>query len=116
MMLLVLFFVCAATSTAAHVIPLVPHHVQQQRQRQLSVLPSTTFERPHHYPRWLSPEERKLLLDDVPVAQQVAGLFQGYGVRTRIVSNHHRQELPTHLALSFFIYSLSHFPQIYIYL
>ncbi|GAX14124.1 hypothetical protein FisN_8Hh040 [Fistulifera solaris] len=63
-----------ATATTAHVIPLVPHHVQQQR-RQLYEGPSTKFERPHRYPRWL--EEREL--DDIPVAQQIAGLFQGYG-------------------------------------
>ncbi len=60
-------------------IPLVPHHVQQQRRRrQLSVPLTSSSERPQRYPRWLEKE----LQDDIPVAQQVAGLYQGYGVRT----------------------------------
>ena len=65
---------------------LVPHRVQVQRHRHLLGRDEAKPERPTRYPRFLSDDEDGATSDYVaPPADQVAGLFQGYGVSSSSV-------------------------------
>ena len=70
--------------------PLVPHHEVVRRRALEESSPWPKVERLGRYPRYL---------EEAPAAQQVAGLFQGYGVSAAVENSVFRVacKMPSHL-------------------